>query len=310
MKEVLQIHAENTGDQYEDTKETTADTSETLKNETISLDQTSTELAIAAPTAEEKRAKLLAKISKSKKKGKLNKKDEDDKEEKSAELDVYYKMFASMGGFSLMVPFLVSISIFSYLELYREKQIKSWANKVAKDQQSEFYFSVVSIFGVTLICAALIIVKIKLKMDMKTKASLKFFTEMLDRVMGAPINLYFDVTPIGRIQTRFTKDLNAVEGQFYNILQDFLTIGFKLANAFILVISNFPQVICIFIFMGYYMYDLRKSTLPVRKQYMRLSRGTHTPITNLSKITFTGNSVLRAFNYEQIFMNQHIALCH
>jgi hypothetical protein len=55
-------------------------------------------------------------------------------------------------------------------------------------------------------------IKIKLKMDMKTKASLKFFVEMLDRVMAAPINLYFDVTPIGSIQTRFGKDLGAVEG--------------------------------------------------------------------------------------------------
>lgn len=38
---------------------------------------------------------------------------------------------------------------------------------------------------------------------------------MLERVMQAPINLYYDITPIGRIQTRFTKDLGAVEGQFY-----------------------------------------------------------------------------------------------
>jgi hypothetical protein len=62
------------------------------------------------------------------------------------------------------------------------------------------------------ISAILIMIKIKLKMDMKTKASLKFFVEMLDRVMAAPINLYFDVTPIGSIQTRFGKDLGAVEG--------------------------------------------------------------------------------------------------
>jgi hypothetical protein len=68
---------------------------------------------------------------------------------------------------------------------------------VAKDQQNEFYWSVVSIFGVTFLCSGLIIVKIKLKMEMKTRASLQYFTEMLNRVMAAPINLYFDVTPIG-----------------------------------------------------------------------------------------------------------------
>lgn len=41
-----------------------------------------------------------------------------------------------------------------------------------------------------------------------------------------------------------------------------------------------------------------------------MSRGTHTPITNLAKITFTGNTVLRAFNYDQKFLKKHLDLCH
>lgn len=126
--------------------------------------------------------------------------------------EVYFKMLQSMGGSLKMVPFVAAISMFSYLEVYREKQIKQWANKLAKEQHEDFYWSCLFIFGVTLISAVLIMIKIKLKMDMKTKASLKFFVEMLDRVMAAPINLYFDVTPIGQIQTRFGKDLGAVEG--------------------------------------------------------------------------------------------------
>lgn len=73
-------------------------------------------------------------------------------------------------------------------------------------------------FGVTLISAGLIVVKVYLNLEMKLSTSRVFFNEMLERVMSAPINLYFDITPIGRIQTRFTKDLGAVEGQFYQIL--------------------------------------------------------------------------------------------
>lgn len=54
--------------------------------------------------------------------------------------------------------------------------------------------------------------------------------------------------------------------------------------------------------MGYYLYDLQKKTKPARKQAMMKARGTHTPITNLAKITFTGNSVIRAFSYDQKFL--------
>ena len=34
---------------------------------------------------------------------------------------------------------------------------------------------------------------------------------MIERVIAAPINLYFDVTPTGRILNKFSKDLNLIE---------------------------------------------------------------------------------------------------
>ncbi len=41
---------------------------------------------------------------------------------------------------------------------------------------------------------------------------------MVSKVLNAPINLYFDVTPIGRILNRFSKDLSQIESNMsYNI---------------------------------------------------------------------------------------------
>lgn len=34
---------------------------------------------------------------------------------------------------------------------------------------------------------------------------------MLSKVMCAPVNLYYDITPIGRILNKFSKDLNDTE---------------------------------------------------------------------------------------------------
>jgi len=42
-------------------------------------------------------------------------------------------MFTNLGGIWLLFPFVAAISLFTYLEVYREKQIKKWANKVAKE---------------------------------------------------------------------------------------------------------------------------------------------------------------------------------
>lgn len=37
---------------------------------------------------------------------------------------------------------------------------------------------------------------------------------MLERVMHAPINLYFDITPVSRIMKHFTDDIAAFDLQF------------------------------------------------------------------------------------------------
>ena len=36
---------------------------------------------------------------------------------------------------------------------------------------------------------------------------------MINRTVLAPVNLYFDITPVGRILNKFSKDLNAIETQ-------------------------------------------------------------------------------------------------
>jgi len=47
---------------------------------------------------------------------------------------------------------------------------------------------------------------------------------MLYRVLNAPINLYFDVTPIGRILNKFSKDLSGIEREFSWDVGNFLAM--------------------------------------------------------------------------------------
>jgi ABC-type multidrug transport system fused ATPase/permease subunit len=42
----------------------------------------------------------------------------------------------------------------------------------------------------------------------------KLHEDMIEKVLNAPINLYFDITPIGRILNRFSKDLTVIETMF------------------------------------------------------------------------------------------------
>lgn len=61
----------------------------------------------------------------------------------------------------------------------------------------------------------LIGVMLFVNMKMRISSSRMFFNMMLDRVIHAPINLYFDITPVGRILGNFNFNLQAVEGILY-----------------------------------------------------------------------------------------------
>jgi ABC-type multidrug transport system fused ATPase/permease subunit len=46
---------------------------------------------------------------------------------------------------------------------------------------------------------------------MSIKASRTIHNDMINKVMKAPINLFFDVTPVGTIMNRFSKELVVID---------------------------------------------------------------------------------------------------
>lgn len=62
---------------------------------------------------------------------------------------------------------------------------------------------------------------------------------MLNKVLNAPINLYFDVTPAGTILNRFSKDLEQLDGEvFYAFMNLFITMFMAIAVFVISIIVN------------------------------------------------------------------------
>jgi hypothetical protein len=50
---------------------------------------------------------------------------------------------------------------------------------------------------------------------MEAKSQSTFFFQILDRLLSAPVNLFFDVTPIGRILSYFSDDIKEINSQFF-----------------------------------------------------------------------------------------------
>ena len=58
-------------------------------------------------------------------------------------------------------------------------------------------------------------VKVVILTTINYKLSNGFHTVIMTKVMNAPINTFFDVTPVGKILVRFSKDLEVFKGQLF-----------------------------------------------------------------------------------------------
>lgn len=101
---------------------------------------------------------------------------------------------------------------------------------------------------------------------------------MIESLGNAPINLYYDVTPIGRVLNKFSSDLNDLSAwfgmmygaelqRFYNLLQVVIIAA--------VVLIYFTFICPLLIVVSLYVFEDVKSTI---RETSRLNKLTRSPI--------------------------------
>lgn len=71
----------------------------------------------------------------------------------------------------------------------------------------------------------------------------KLYTMMMNRIPHAPVNLYFDVTPVSRIMKHFGEDLHAFDHGFLGIIYETLECSLRVFYAFYCVATVVPMLL-------------------------------------------------------------------
>lgn len=133
-------------------------------------------------------------------------------------------------------------------------------------------------------------------------ATKKLHECMIHRVLLAPVNLYFDTTPIGRILNKFTKDLNQVESLMSNILGVLYIMTFTLLYSMSLAILScywLALIIPVMILVSWYL--IRKIKFGV-KETVRLNSTTKSPLLSYLGETISGSTTIRAYGKVKEFV--------
>ncbi|RLN64938.1 hypothetical protein BBJ28_00009890 [Nothophytophthora sp. Chile5] len=126
--------------------------------------------------------------------------------------------------------------------------------------------------------------------------------ELFRRVLSAPVNRYFDVTPIGRILNRFSNDLDQMDTVlpqqyqmvFQNVAMSVGCLAVSAASSYWIGVSYVPMVV-VFVLTGRY---FNKTSREVK----RLEGISRTPVFNLFGETLSGLQTIRAFEMQDAFV--------
>ena len=118
---------------------------------------------------------------------------------------------------------------------------------------------------------------------------------MIRRVLNAPVNLYFDTTPIGRILNRFSKDLSVAETMMPWSMGNFYAAFYPLMSVFALSIIDSPYIALIFPIITMFILYYFKKSIGATKEVARVESVSKSPILGFLSESIAGTSTLRAY---------------
>lgn len=125
---------------------------------------------------------------------------------------------------------------------------------------------------------------------------------MLRAVLEAPLTTYFDVTPIGRILNRFSKDINTLdEGIGWTI--DSVNKAFWLLQ-YSLIVSIFTvwQTVLLIPLIFCWAFCIIRAAAAAIKETVRLEATTKSPVLSHFQESLAGGPTIRAFKRQDEFI--------
>eukprot|EP00808_Paulinella_micropora_P022131 g1924.t1 len=215
---------------------------------------------------------------------------------------LYLKHFKAMGPWSFMFFFWALIA---QAGVTGSAFILSWWTSDKFNQSNMWYLMVYGIVGIT---GGLLIVVRGFSFALGTRRSCRsYHNDLFYRMMKAP-SAFYDVTPVGRVLNRFTKDLNDIDSQLPRMLQSVFNMGFAMlgslvSTAIVTPIFLVAMAVVIGLFTLLQRYYSRSCT-----QLKRIESVSRSPVYNLFSETLLGMSTIRAFRVTPRFkeMNSNL----
>ena len=215
---------------------------------------------------------------------------------------VYLAYVQAAGGFALAVPALLTFAGVQALYYFQNKALGDWVVQLEEDGQAHHsadgvypyvYFSVANI--------AVVVLQALLTSGGSLLASRRIHQDMGRRVLRAPM-AWFERTPLGRVQNRFSSDMDTIDVDVMDTLTKFLSRLAAVLTITAVILRNMAPLVLgmlpVFLLSFHVGYTYQRSA----RELKRLDSVTRSPIYSHFSETVSGVATLRAYRAQRRFV--------
>lgn len=225
-------------------------------------------------------------------------------------MKAYYRYAVACGGVFLfsLVLFVAICSVAAsvltnwWLVYWSENQLRPGRSN---DRSLGFYLGIY--FGLGVLYAFLTFVRSVWYLRLALRASERLHRSMLSGVLRAPM-LFFETTPIGRIISRFARDVNAVDQLLPQSFSQMLTTLLNLIASYVYIATVFPWFVVVALPITCVYYLLQRFYNRTSIELKRLDSISKSPIYAHFSETLGGLSTIRAYRKQDQFRGQNMEM--
>ncbi|XP_063893502.1 multidrug resistance-associated protein 1 [Helicoverpa armigera] len=222
-------------------------------------------------------------------------------------IEVYMHYLSKIGvkaAITTLVMYILlhslQISVNFWLAIWSSDD-KMLVNGTVDTQRRNMYLGVYGGLG---FCQALVSLFVDLMPFLACwKAAKILHAIMLDNVFKSPLQ-FFEVTPVGRILSRFSKDVNVVDTSLCWEISSVLNGSFELIGTIIVISVSTPMFMTVILPIGAMYYLIQRFYVPTSRQLMRIESVARSPVFSHFNESILGATSIRAFGVADRFIKE------
>lgn len=218
--------------------------------------------------------------------------DEERNQEGSVDKKIYLRYFKEVGGWLMVLTIVVVSTSNQLLTILANMGMTQWTKKNSNAEQLKGLSSY-GILGI--LAAVMIFIQMFIAACGAQRGARQFHSVLLSSIVRAPLR-FFDVTPVGRLINRFSKDINIIDDAIIMTIIGWLQQVMAVGGTIGVLLYTIPISIVPCFFLGGLFYYSQRLYVPSSRQLRRLESSLRSPVIAQLTEAITGSSVIRAFS--------------